>query len=95
MGVERLDRQVVYAATTFAFSSGLRQTGSVVPCAKGIHEWELEILAKGLILHALEVGDYDFRTWNVLANAPNKLKDLKNQIAERYGRLICGAPGRS
>jgi hypothetical protein len=31
MGVEPLDRQVVHAATTFASSSGLRQTGSVVP----------------------------------------------------------------
>ena len=31
MGVKPLDRQVVHAATTFAFSLGLRQTGSVVP----------------------------------------------------------------
>ena len=31
MGVKRLDPQVLYAATTFEFSSGLRQTGIVVP----------------------------------------------------------------
>lgn len=56
--------------------------------ANGVHEWELEVLAKELILNAPDVGEYDFRSWDILANSLNKLKDLENGIGERYDELL-------
>lgn len=56
--------------------------------ANGVYEWDLAILAKELILNAPEIGEYDFRTWDVLANALNKLKDLENGIGNCYDKLF-------
>lgn len=56
--------------------------------ANGVYEWDLEILAKELILNAPEIGEYGFRTWDVLANAINKLKDLENGIGKHYDKLL-------
>ncbi|MEJ1965237.1 MAG: hypothetical protein WDO56_28365 [Gammaproteobacteria bacterium] len=55
---------------------------------KGIYEWELELLAKELILNAPDQANDDFRRWNAISSAVNKLKDLENEVAGRYDKLF-------
>lgn len=55
---------------------------------RGVYEWELEILAKELILHAPDNGVGDLRTWNNLAEALNRIKKLEDDISGHYRDLI-------
>lgn len=51
----------------------------------GLMPWELEILAKELIIHGAPVGSSkNLEDWNHLAEASNKLKFLDNEMAKIY-----------
>ena len=43
--------------------------------ARGVFEWELEILAKELILNSPATGQSELTTWNEFSGAINELKD--------------------
>jgi hypothetical protein len=58
------------------------------PRAAGVYEWELETLAKEIVLNSAFGAKVDLRTWDVLASAINKLKDLENQIGVHYADLF-------
>jgi hypothetical protein len=46
----------------------------------GVHEWELELLAKELILNAPDIGKKDLRSWKEFSTSINKIKSLENNI---------------
>jgi hypothetical protein len=48
---------------------------------KGVFEWELELLARELILNAPDQGKTDLRPWKEFSAAVNRLKALENDIA--------------
>ncbi|WP_350049802.1 hypothetical protein [Marivibrio sp.] len=48
---------------------------------KGFFPWELELLAKELILHAQPRGKYDLRKWHDFAAAINRIKNLEDSIS--------------
>lgn len=51
----------------------------------GLMPWELEILAKELIIHGAPVGSSkNLEDWNHLAEATNKLKFLENEMVKIY-----------
>ncbi len=57
---------------------------------KGVYEWELEILAREIIINSPD-SDYfafpkDLRRWDHFSGAVNKLKDLENEVAKLYGK---------
>jgi hypothetical protein len=54
----------------------------------GVYEWELELLAKELILNAPEQGELDLRSWGSFSNSLNLLKKLEDGIAQHYEHLI-------
>src|SRR5690242_3425274 len=49
------------------------------------YEWELEVLAKETILNSPEIGETDLRKWSEFSAAVNKLKELENNLSQRYG----------
>lgn len=55
---------------------------------KRIYEWELDILAKEIILHAEPYGTKTLQSWPYFSTAVNKLKDLENNISLHYTELF-------
>ncbi|SRR6266404_3793785 len=55
---------------------------------KFVHEWELEILGKEIILNSPEKGECKLSTWNEFAGAVNKLRELEEEITKRYEPII-------
>ena len=55
--------------------------------AKGIYAWELDILAREIVLNADLNGKLTLRQWKNMANAINKIKDLENDISAHSERL--------
>ncbi|HLC42594.1 MAG TPA: hypothetical protein VJO34_13350 [Methylomirabilota bacterium] len=55
---------------------------------KKVFEWELDVLARELLIHASPLGPpdprYTLRRWSYFAGAVNKLKDLENEIVSLY-----------
>lgn len=49
-----------------------------------VYGWQLELLTKEVILNCPDQGGEDFRSWNTLADALNKLRDLENGTAKAY-----------
>jgi hypothetical protein len=47
----------------------------------GVHEWELELLAKELILNAPDIGKKDLRSWKEFSTSINKIKSLLRIIS--------------
>ena len=47
---------------------------------KGIYEWELDILAREIILNCPETGSKSLKAWPNLAGAINRIKELENEI---------------
>ena len=48
-----------------------------------VFPWDLELLAREIILHAGSTGDKSFSRWSDLARAINFIRDIENKIAER------------
>ncbi len=55
---------------------------------RGVFEWELEILAKEIILNSPDQGGIDLRRWSEFATAVNNLKHLENALSQRYHHLV-------
>lgn len=55
---------------------------------KNIFAWELEILAKEIILNCPERGSKTLKQWHRFSTAVNKLKDLENEISKKYHSLV-------
>lgn len=54
-----------------------------------VFEWELEILAKEVILNGQDIGgSKSLRHWPNFANAVNALKKLEDEITKRYGDIF-------
>jgi len=55
----------------------------------GFFEWELELLARELILNSPANGRADLRSWNEFATAVNSIKDMESKITgdEDYRKL--------
>lgn len=55
---------------------------------KHVFEWELDVLAREILVNADEGGPSDakhtLRRWSYFANAVNKLKDFENALVETY-----------
>src|SRR3989344_1658373 len=50
-----------------------------------VFPWELEVIAKELIIHGAVIGgEKTLEDWNYLATVVNKLKDLENEISKIY-----------
>jgi len=54
---------------------------------KSIYEWELDILAREIVLNAEPNGVLTLRQWKNLAEAVNKIKTLENDISAHSGKL--------
>jgi hypothetical protein len=54
---------------------------------KGVYEWELAVLVKQLLAEAPDTGSTDLRSWRSFSATLNTLKDLDNDISDRYGEL--------
>lgn len=51
---------------------------------KSVYEWELEILAKEIILNSENLSVKTLKQWSYFSGAINKLKDLENNISARH-----------
>jgi len=55
---------------------------------KNIFEWELDILAKEIILHAPSSGTRSLRNWKTFSATVNELKKLENGVADIFEDVI-------
>jgi hypothetical protein len=55
------------------------------PIKRNVWPWELEILAREIVLNATTKGDRSLRRWNDLAGAINHIKRLDNKAYAAFG----------
>jgi hypothetical protein len=55
------------------------------PIKRNVWPWELEILAREIVLNATTKGDRSLRRWNDLAGAINHIKRLDNEAYKAFG----------
>jgi hypothetical protein len=55
------------------------------PIKRIVWPWELEILAREIVLNATTKGDCSLRRWNNLAEAINHIKRLDNEAYKAFG----------
>jgi hypothetical protein len=55
------------------------------PIKRNVWPWELEILAREIVLNATTKGDHSLRRWNDLAGAINHIKRLDNEAYVAFG----------
>ena len=54
---------------------------------KKVYEWELDILAREIVLNSPEHAEKTLRSWHEFAEAINKIKELENSITGAYPEL--------
>ncbi|MEK7658840.1 MAG: hypothetical protein AAB352_03190 [Patescibacteria group bacterium] len=55
---------------------------------KRIYEWELDILAKEIILNSPDLASKTLRHWQHFSSTVNKLKDLENNISIHFNSIL-------
>ena len=55
---------------------------------RGVFEWELEILAKEIILNSPDQGETELLRWNEFSGAINKLKEFENSLGGRHKKIV-------
>lgn len=61
------------------------QLGQISNNAVQAYPWEIDLLAREIILNAGIVGKRSLGTWQEFSTLVNRLRDLENEISERYG----------